>query len=513
VNSMRIRRGREVPGRHYGTPKELWGFRLPPRAESPTRVARAALEANSDTLGLDGLLDALEPRRCIRSLGAAHVIFSQVHTGRFVHRAYVTVHMDRRHSVYLIKNRAMPASLLPRLPARGIDTRRATRKAFAAVGRRARGAVAVTREEVWFPRRTRLHLAYKFRLRRRRPAGEWIVYVDAVTGAILWKYDNLALGTGRAIVFDPNPVVALGDWRPLLDKDAPIRRVPAGTYRYARLAGLTSSGLLDGVRVTTSATRNRVMRRDRDFRCLSHEFGFEEVMTYFHLDAAVRYVESLGFAGKRAIFRGPIRVNARATRDDDSWYMPSTRELGFGTGDVDDAEDGETILHEFGHAMQDAICPDFGQSAEAAAMGEGFGDYLAASFFARSKIIAEAKHLLPCVMTWDGVLYGEKTHPERPPCVRRLDSRLTYESFDHSYSADEHANGEIWSATLWDIWNRVGRAVADRIIIESHFQLDGHTSLTKGARAIADADRNLFAGRHLSALKQIFRRRGIGPVE
>jgi hypothetical protein len=122
----------------------------------------------------------------------------------------------------------MPASVLPRLPARGIDTRRATRKAFAAVGRRARGAVAVTREEVWFPRRTRLHLAYKFRLRRRRPAGEWIVYVDAVTGAILWKYDNLALGTGRAIVFDPNPVVALGDWRPLLDKDAPIRRVPLG---------------------------------------------------------------------------------------------------------------------------------------------------------------------------------------------------------------------------------------------------------------------------------------------
>ena len=58
----------------------------------------------------------------------------------------------------------------------------------------------------------------------------------------------------------------------------------------------------------------------------------------------------------------------------------------FGTGDIDEAEDGETILHEFGHALQDAIWPDFGQSQEAAAMGEGFGDYFAASFTAEKKI-------------------------------------------------------------------------------------------------------------------------------
>jgi predicted metal-dependent phosphotriesterase family hydrolase len=55
--------------------------------------------------------------------------------------------------------------------------------------------------------------------------------------------------------------------------------------------------------------------------------------------------------------------------------------------------------------------------------------------------------------------------------------------------------------------------VADRIIIESHFQLDGFTSFAKGARAIIDADRNLFRGRHAAALRQIFRARGIGPVE
>jgi hypothetical protein len=55
--------------------------------------------------------------------------------------------------------------------------------------------------------------------------------------------------------------------------------------------------------------------------------------------------------------------------------------------------------------------------------------------------------------------------------------------------------------------------VADRIIIDSHFQLDGFTTFARGARAILDADRNLYGGRHKAILRRIFRRRGIGPVE
>jgi hypothetical protein len=116
------------------------------------------------------------------------------------------------------------------------------------------------------------------------------------------------------------------------------------------------------------------------------------------------------------------------------------------------------------------------------------------------------------VMTWDGITFADSDE-HRPPCVRRVDSSVTYESFNHSTSADEHDNGEIWSATLWEIWQAVGRDIADAIIIESHFQLDGFTTFARGARGILDADRNLFEGRHGRALRRVFRRRGIGPVE
>ena len=140
-------------------------------------------------------------------------------------------------------------------------------------------------------------------------------------------------------------------------------------------------------------------------------------------------------------------------------------------------------------------------------MGEGFGDYFAASFTAEKKI-GRAHEYRDTVMSWDAVL-----GPEDPPCVRRLDGKMTYESFDHATRADEHDNGEIWSATLWDIWKAIGRERADPIIIESHFQLDGFTTFAKGARAILDAERNLHGGRDVAVLKRIFQRRGIGPVE
>ena len=95
-------------------------------------------------------------------------------------------------------------------------------------------------------------------------------------------------------------------------------------------------------------------------------------------------------------------------------------------------------------------------------MGEGFGDYFAGLFFERAK--PERYRL--SVMSWDGAFYDGD-----PPAVRRLDSPHTYETFDHSAGYYEHENGEIWSAALWQVRDALGRKKADRIIIDSHFQL------------------------------------------
>ena len=107
---------------------------------------------------------------------------------------------------------------------------------------------------------------------------------------------------------------------------------------------------------------------------------------------------------------------------------------------MDDAEDAEIILHEYGHALQDDQLPGFGASKEGKAMGEGFGDYLAASFFADVK----PQPMRPTVGNWDAVSYSGA----EPPCLRRLDSNKKYPK---DIKGEEHDDGEIWSSCLWEI--------------------------------------------------------------
>jgi hypothetical protein len=490
---------RIVPGELYGTPKEIWGFSLHV-AGTPLCATREFLKLHADLLGLEGV-ELVRRSAPIHSLGARHVILQQEHRGIRVHRAFVTAHVANDGQLYLVKNRAMPARLL------GDEARFRISKssAIAAARRSARAGASQTEipvegvERRWFPLRRKLIPAWRVRVRKLQPPIEdWIVHVNAENGKILSRWDNVALAEAIGCVFDPSPVIALGSHK-RLKREGKIARPPRGTYRQVVLGGLTTKGYLDGKRVTTRLTPNRA-EGPLGYFCYTHgEPGLAETMAYYHIDAAIAYLERLGYVGKRRIFAGPIAVNTRATKQDNSWYDPWSKTLSFGYGAIPDAEDAETILHELGHAIQDAICPDFGQSKQSAAMGEGFGDYLAASFFSDKK----RGQYRVSVMCWDGIVFDELD----PPCVRRIDAELGLRQYDDE--GDEHDNGKIWSATLWDVFCALGdREVADKLIIESHFQLDPFTRMEAGARAILDADRNLYGGRHVERLRRVLKKRG-----
>jgi len=515
-----LKRFKAVPGTQYGSPKEIWGFRTKSRRGRPEIIAHDFLKANEDKLSLQGL--RLRRTRIIESLAAHHIIHQQRLKKLPIHRAYVTVHIDLSGRIYMVKNRAVPRELLEPSDDFKIGKATAQQKALRSVTKKQGEAKVFAAEPMWFPVKSKLRPAFRVRVQRRRPrrAADWVIFIDGKTGLILRKYDNLSAATGLADIFDPNPVIALQrtkklplyETRRLLRNEKLGLSVPPAAYTRVRLRDLNSSGYLDGPRVSTRLTKNRVRQMDGKFlfgegkkAFNSDNPVFEEVMAYYHINEAIRYLESLGYRGTRAIFREPVPVDANATKDDNAWYSPHERSLTFGLGGVDEAEDAEIILHELGHAIQDAICPGFGQSQEAAAMGEGFGDYFAVSFFADKK----APHYRTAFASWDGIVDDDLD----PPRVRMLDEEITYESFDHSDGGDEHDNGQIWSATLWEIRTALGRKIADPIIIESHFQLDGFTTFARGARAIIDADRNLNRGRHIARLRRIFHLRGIGPVE
>lgn len=386
---LKLRKFKQVRGDYYGTPKEIWGFRTKTTPSTSRKIARDFLLANADLFKIKKGIEGLIIQRVIHSLGATHVVLKQVHKGHRVHRGYVSVHIDRSGRVFLAKNRVVPDILLPHVFQKGLTRAEAVRQARLCLPKKERRARLRETELLWFPHKDQLIPAWKVRLTRDAPREEWLVYLNTRTGTELSRYNNLAeAAVGRGWVFDPNPVTALGDHQLLIARNRRMRRPPPVAYREVLLPGLDTSGTLSGEKVTTAETRARVRSTTGSFLLRSHQRGFEEVMVYYHVDSALRYLESLGYRGIRSIFHTPVRANVTGTRDDNSWYSPIDRSLTFGTGDINDAEDAETILHELGHAIQDAICPDFGQSAQAAAMGEGFGDYFAASFLSHVNLRA-----------------------------------------------------------------------------------------------------------------------------
>jgi len=221
-------------GEHYGTPKEVWGFLTRPSPAPVRRIARQFLDANTDLFEFEPHLARLEIRRVIHSLGATHVILSQTHCDRHVHRGYVTVHTARSGRVYYAKNRSVPARLLPPTFEARIGRDEAVRRARRALPKKGRPADVHPPEQVWLPRDAKLQPAWKVRLTRRNPREEWIVYVNARNGANLSRYDNLQLSVLQT------RVPKRGSEAPTATEVTHTRFVPNGIRSHRARLGLSA---------------------------------------------------------------------------------------------------------------------------------------------------------------------------------------------------------------------------------------------------------------------------------
>lgn len=478
----------------YGTPHKIYDIVGKPRKGKPQLVARAFLRAIARSLRIDENLRDLKFDKVLESPLGTHVLFQQLHQGKRITGAWIKVDLDQQNRVYHVVNSCIPQTLLQKTQRKAKTLpwteKRAIEKALTALGVKStntRGHLTV--ERVMFPVGKRIQLAWKIIVPVARPPHDWRIYVSATDGSILHQEDMLKMAA-VGWVFDPNPVVTLND--ATLRESKPL---PDSAYHQVELVGVPSTGYLDGPYVTTAQTKKRVRRKDGKFLFKRTKPGFKEVMVYFHIDRLQRYIQSLGFHN---VNRRSIPVNVAGTKEDNSFYSPATQSLNFGTGGVDDAEDAEVILHEYGHSIQDHQVPGFGASEEAGAMGEGFGDYLAASFFADVK----PARMRTCVASWDATAYS----PEDPPCLRRVDSNKRY---PRDVVGEVHADGEIWSACLWQIREALGRQTSDILVLAHHFLIKRDASFQEAAQALRLADRKLYGGTHEKKIQSIFTQRGI----
>jgi zinc metalloprotease ZmpB len=254
-----------------------------------------------------------------------------------------------------------------------------------------------------------------------------------------------------------------------------------------------------------SSTGDLAYSRTSTFRYTRHQDEFEQVMAYYWITEAQKYIHSLGFGeSRRAIDNQPQNVRINQWGQDNSFATNdhNKNELRFGKGGVDDAEDAEVILHEYGHAIHFSQNFSFA-SEQAGAISEGFADYWAVTV---SDVVATALGVpnlepLPCVADWDSTSYTSTV----PHCLRRVDRDLHY---PNDLNGEVHHDGQIWSRALWDIRQTLGHVKADTIILQGSFDFPGTTMPVLATRTV-DAAQDLYGSAAAQAVTKAFAARGI----
>jgi hypothetical protein len=312
-------------------------------------------------------------------------------------------------------------------------------------------------------------------------------------------YSTTATGT----VFMPNPVQQLGDQSLTDAKDADYPAL-APAYRRVTLTDLDGSGTLTGayarVKSSTGQAATSVggvfpdWHRDRD--------QFEQVMGYHWVTTAQAYLQHLGFGSTlRPVNQRQIQVRIDQYGGDNSYFRENKADITLGKGGVDDAEDAEVIVHEYGHSVQDGQVPGFGTNLESGAIGEGFSDYFAVAVTSWAAGVPTLTDEA-CVADWDSVSYTSTV----PHCLRRLDGTKIYPT---DMVGRVHRDGEIWSRALWDIRTALGDTVGTTVIIEGQFAFAPDTSFPDAARATVAAAERLYGPSVAKKVTKAFHERGI----
>jgi len=223
--------------------------------------------------------------------------------------------------------------------------------------------------------------------------------------------------------------------------------------------------------------------------------GFEDVNAYYHITTMQLHMQDLEFTD---LVNYPIAIDAHALNgSDNSNFNPgfAPPRLQFGEGGVDDAEDADVVIHEYGHAIMHSAAPNTNNGTQRKTLDEAVGDYFASSY---SRAISSFRW--EDVFTWDG-------HNEY--WLGR--SSVSSDHYPEDLQNNIYLDADIWSATLMQIWGDIGREATDAIMLQAAYSFSENMTMPQAAMLFLQADTLLYNGAHFTPIRQRMYDRGLLP--
>ncbi|MBP8916355.1 MAG: hypothetical protein KBF42_06550, partial [Chitinophagales bacterium] len=232
-----------------------------------------------------------------------------------------------------------------------------------------------------------------------------------------------------------------------------------------------------------------------EFNFTRSESGFEDVNTFYHITNLNNYILSLGYTDLQNFY---IEIDPHgASGADQSFYVSAAiPSIQLGEGGVDDAEDADVIVHEYGHALSDQAAPETNDGLERRALDEGYGDYFAASY---SRMFSDYRWNF--IFSWDG-------HNE----FWAGRNANTNKHYPEDNSADYYSSSEIWSGALMDIFDAIGKENTDKIVLETLYGSFDNMSMPDAAQIILASEESIFGGLYYEEVYNALDARGLMTV-
>lgn len=354
---------------------------------------------------------------------------------------------------------------------------------------------------VWWWRNDSLLPALRYVTCPGSSSGNREVVQDVLQGEIISNESRLAYAgqdtTVRALVFNPDPLTKAGVnyGAPYVDSndgDVPELNAQRDTVSI-RINLVQDTFYLKGAYIELRDIEmpyDLPVRQDHpDFFFPRSAQGFEDVTVYYHIQRWQEYIRSLGYT---QLCDFPFWVDPHGMNGaDNSYFSPGSNRfdgyLSFGEGGVDDGEDADVIVHEYGHALSYDAAPGTNFGTERRGLDEGICDYFAA---AASKDLNGFRWNE--LYTWDG-------HNEFW-AGRLADQNLIYPIT----GTNIYTFGSLWVTVMMEIRQALGSNVADRLQLQALYLNVSNNSLPQAARNIILSDTALFGGVHTPVLLQNF---------